>query len=339
MEPSRTDQSTYQPTHGRGRPVSPRLHFTKMHGLGNDFMVVDLVTQRAQLTPELIRRWADRRTGIGFDSLLTLEPPHDPDTDFRYRFFNADGSEAEQCGNGARCIGRFVSDQRLSPKGRLVLDTNGGRIAVALAEDDTVEVDMGVPQLQPERIPFDTRYARHLDGVRYALQSSQGEVIVVPVSLGNPHAVIFVDDVQRAPVATLGAELERHPAFPARVNVGFCEVVDGGFARLRVFERGIGETRACGSGACAAVVAGQLIGRLAGHIDGHVDCHVGGQLNEGRATTGTGTPSAGLSMSQQNCSVKVSLPGGKLRITWPGPGTNITMTGPACSVFEGQLEL
>ena len=286
---------------GRSRSPGVRLRFTKMHGLGNDFMVIDLVTQRAQLTPEQIRAWADRRTGIGFDQLLTLEPPTHPESDFRYRIFNADGAEVEQCGNGARCVGRFISAQQLSPKPTLTLETNGGRIHVALGDGDTVEVNMGVPELTPERIPFDVAHARRLDEVRYALQTSQGEVIVVPVSIGNPHAVIFVADLQYAPVLALGAELEVHPAFPARVNVGFCEVIDAGFARLRVFERGVGETRACGTGACAAVVAGQLVRRL-------------------------------------DTQVKLALTGGKLRIAWPGPGNPISMTGPASSVYEGQLD-
>ena len=301
MEPQRTSDTVSNTANNRSRGQGARLRFTKMHGLGNDFMVIDLVTQRAQLNPEQIRAWADRRTGIGFDQLLLLEPPTHPDSDFRYRIFNADGTEVEQCGNGVRCVGRFISDQQLSPKAVLTLETSSGCVQVSLGDDDAVRVNMGVPDLSLARIPFAAAHARQVDAVRYALQTSQGEVIVVPVSIGNPHAVLFVDDAQRAPVTSLGEELQMHPAFPARVNVGFCEVVDEGFARLRVFERGVGETRACGTGACAAAVAGQLTGQL-------------------------GTQ------------VKLSLSGGKLRIAWPGRDHPISMTGPASSVYEGQLD-
>ena len=286
----------------RARNAAMRLRFTKMHGLGNDFMVIDLVTQRAQITPELICAWADRRTGIGFDQLLMLEPPTHPESDFRYRIFNADGAEVEQCGNGARCIARFIFAQQLSPKPVLRLETNGGPIQVGLVGPDSVEVNMGVPELAPARVPFDVSHARPVDGVSYGVHTTCGEVLVVPVSIGNPHAVVFVARLQDAQVARLGAELQTHPAFPARVNVGFCEVVDAGMARLRVFERGVGETRACGSGACAAAVAGQLVGLL------------GGQVN-------------------------IALPGGALQLAWSGPGNPISMVGPASLVYEGQIEI
>jgi diaminopimelate epimerase len=275
-----------------------KVRFSKMHGLGNDFMVVDLVSQHAEFLPERIRCLADRHTGVGFDQLLLVEPPRDPDADFRYRIFNADGQEAEQCGNGARCFARFVHDNHLSPKPTLRLETNTGFITTRLCGDDDVEVDMGVPRLAPEDVPFVA------DGVRttYPLDVDGTTVDVTPVSMGNPHAVIFVPSVFDAPVETLGAAIGRHPRFPKGVNVGFCQVVDTGFARLRVFERGVGETRACGTGACAAAVAGQMAGRLG-----------------------------------KRC--KISLPGGKLRIQWPGPGEPLSLVGPAALVFEGQVEL
>jgi diaminopimelate epimerase len=275
-----------------------QLRFAKMHGLGNDFMVIDRVSQHFDLEPELVRRWADRHTGVGFDQLLAVEPPGDPEADFRYRIFNADGSEAEQCGNGARCFARFVADNQLSVKDTLVLETNGGPISTTLKSDDQVEVDMGVPSTQPADVPFeaDTRELAYLVNV------DNCRVAVTPVSVGNPHAVIFVDSVADAPVASLGAALSRHDRFPEGANVGFCQVVDRGFARLRVFERGVGETRACGTGACAAVVAGKI------------NSHLGER-------------------------VKISLPGGKVRINWPGPGSPVKMIGPACLVYEGTIDL
>jgi diaminopimelate epimerase len=275
-----------------------KIRFAKMHGLGNDFMVVDLVSQHAEFTPERIRCLADRHTGVGFDQLLLVEPPRDPDADFRYRIFNADGSEAEQCGNGARCFARFVRDNQLSPKPTLRLETNTGIVATRLCGDGDVEVNMGVPGLAPVDVPF----LADAPAISYPLEVNGATVEVTPVSMGNPHAVIFVPSVFDAPVATLGAAIGSHPRFPSGVNVGFCQVVDPGFARLRVFERGVGETRACGTGACAAAVAGQLTGRLGARC-------------------------------------KISLPGGKLRIQWPGPGASLSMVGPAALVFEGQIEL
>jgi diaminopimelate epimerase len=275
-----------------------KIRFSKMHGLGNDFMVVDLVTQHADFQPERIRCLADRHTGVGFDQLLLVEPPHDPDADFRYRIFNADGTEAEQCGNGARCFARFVRDNDLSPKSTLTLETSTGRIVTRLCPQNDVEVNMGVPRLAPAEIPF------LADGTRttYPLDVDGTTVDITPVSVGNPHAVLFVPSVFDAPVAALGAAIGAHHRFPQGVNVGFCQVVDPGFARLRVFERGAGETRACGTGACAAAVAGQLTGRLG-----------------------------------KRC--KISLPGGKLKIHWDGPGETLLMIGPTALVFEGQIEL
>jgi diaminopimelate epimerase len=275
-----------------------RIQFSKMHGLGNDFMVVDRVTQHVPLTRELIQRFADRHTGIGFDQLLSVEPPTDPDTDFRYRIYNADGNEAEQCGNGARCFAKFVVDNHLSNKTELRLQTACGVIATQLRDDGMVEVDMGVPTTEPSRIPFIADAA----ATSYRVAVGDTSVDVVPVSVGNPHAVLFVDSVNAAPVATLGPLLERHERFPHGANVGFCQVVDSGFARLRVFERGVGETRACGTGACAAAVAGVLTGRLAERV-------------------------------------KISLPGGKVKISWAGPGQSLHMLGPACLVYEGSVEI
>jgi diaminopimelate epimerase len=275
-----------------------RLQFSKMHGLGNDFMVVDQVSQPLRLTSDTIRRLADRHTGVGFDQLLCVEPPTDPETDFRYRIFNADGSEAEQCGNGARCFAKFVVDSGLSNKTQLKLQTSNGVIATRLREDGMVEVDMGVPSLDPAQIPFVT----DSPATSYRIEVGDTSVEVVPVSIGNPHAVLFVDSVATAPVESLGPLLMRHPRFPNGANVGFCQVIDAGFARLRVYERGVGETRACGSGACAAAVAAVMTGR----------CHE---------------------------RVKISLPGGKVRISWAGPGQPLYMTGPACLVYEGCVEI
>jgi diaminopimelate epimerase len=275
-----------------------RIQFSKMHGLGNDFMVLDQLTQHVHLTPELVQRLADRRTGIGFDQLLAVEPPTDPDSDFRYRIYNADGTEAEQCGNGARCFARFVVDNHLSNKTELKLQTSSGVIATRLRDDGMVEVDMGIPTTVPEQIPF----LADQQATTYRIAVGNAEVEVVPVSVGNPHAVLFVDSVNTAPVDTLGPLLVRHERFPNGANVGFCQVVDSGFARLRVYERGVGETRACGTGACAAAVAGVLTGRFGERV-------------------------------------KISLPGGKVKISWAGPGHCLHMLGPACLVYEGNIEI
>jgi diaminopimelate epimerase len=282
------------------------LEFAKMHGLGNDFMVLDLVTQVAEIDAARVRTWADRRTGVGFDQLLMIEPPTDPEADFRYRIFNADGSEVEQCGNGARCAALYVAHRELSPKTAFVMQTMNGQITTRLIGGDQVEVDMGEPRTAPECVPFDPR----ADGgalpvaeqpLAYALTVAGQHFEITPVSMGNPHCVLFVPNVTEAPVESVGPALVGHPVFPEGANIGFCQVVDPGFIRLRVFERGVGETRACGTGACAAVVAAQLRGAV-------------GQR------------------------VKVSLPGGKVRIAWQGPGTPVRMTGPATLVFEGRIE-
>jgi diaminopimelate epimerase len=277
-----------------------------MHGLGNDFMVLDLVTQQWAPSTAQVRAWADRRTGIGFDQLLLIEPPTDPDADFRYRIFNADGDEVEQCGNGARCAAHYISHRRLSPKPELIMQTLGGPITTRLLERDQVEVDMGEPRLRPADIPFDPAAGPGATAVPGCEATYEMAILGIPgrfttVSVGNPHCVLFVDSVADAPVPEIGAELVAHPVFPEGANIGFCQIVDRGFVRLRVYERGVGETRACGTGACAAAVAAQLLG------------HVGSR-------------------------VKVSLPGGKVRISWQGQGTPVTLTGPATLVFEGRIE-
>ncbi|UQY37131.1 diaminopimelate epimerase [Pseudomonas fulva] len=274
------------------------LRFTKMHGLGNDFMVLDLVSQHAHIQPKHAKQWGDRHTGIGFDQLLLVEPPQHPDVDFRYRIFNADGSEVEQCGNGARCFARFVLDKRLTVKKHIRVETKGGIIELNVRADGLITVDMGAPRLVPEQIPFQAdaealSYTVDVDGQRHELAA---------VSMGNPHAVLRVDDVDSAPVHELGAKLEHHPRFPQRVNVGFLQVVDRQRGRLRVWERGAGETQACGTGACAAAVAA-------------------------------------IRQGWMDSPVQLELPGGKLHIEWAGPGQPVMMTGPAVRVYEGQVRL
>lgn len=287
--------------HGMSRPArnqGPTLNFTKMHGLGNDFMVVDAISQPFRLRPEMIRKLADRHFGVGFDQLLVVEPPGLPDVDFRYRIFNADGSEVEQCGNGARCFARFVRDQRLTNRRVIRVQTAAGVIELRVGREGWITVNMGVPELNPAAIPFaadsrQTVYPVEVEGQSLELSA---------VSMGNPHGVLLVDDVDSAPVATLGPALERHPRFPARANIGFLQVVDRGNARLRVFERGAGETLACGTGACAAVVAGQMRGLL-------------------------------------DKRVRITLPGGDLVIEWQGEGAPVMMEGPTARVFDGQIRL
>lgn len=274
------------------------LRFTKMHGLGNDFVVIDGVRQRVSLTPDQVRFLADRRRGVGCDQVLIVEPPQSAGVDFRYRIFNADGGEVGQCGNGARCFARFVFEEGLTDKTRIPVETAGGRMELELLDDGQVRVDMGVPRLAPAEIPF----LAPAQAARYALEVDGREFEVGAVSLGNPHAVLVVPDVAAAPVGTLGPRIERHARFPERVNVGFIQVLAPDRVRLRVFERGAGETEACGSGACAAAVIGQVQGVL-------------------------------------GPKVRVSLPGGDLVISWAGVGEPVYMTGPATRVFEGQIEL
>ena len=273
-----------------------------MHGLGNDFMVVDLVTQPTLPAPAQIRAWSDRRTGIGFDQFLAVLPPEAPDMDFRYRIFNADGSEAEQCGNGARCFARFVVDERLTAKRRLRLQTSSGSVGTQLLANGDVQVHLGVPGTEPETVPFaaEESVAMQGDPVSHTVDLDGARLQLTPVSMGNPHAVIFVDDIAQADVERVGGGLQQHPCFPAQVNVGFLQVVNRRFGRLRVYERGVGETRACGSGACAAVVAGRLHDRF-------------------------------------DACVKLSLPGGTLQVAWSGPGDAAKLTGPTELVYRGTL--
>lgn len=277
------------------------LAFSKMHGLGNDFMVLDLVTQQWTIEPQKIAEWADRQTGIGFDQLLILAPPTDPDFDFTYRIFNVDGREAEQCGNGARCIARFAADQGLSPKPSLRLQTTTGYITTTLRDPDLVEVDLGVPQLEPAAVPFAPTGPAEQDG-RHALTVGGERVLLMPVSMGNPHGVVFVENTADTPVQSLGPALTEHSAFPEQANIGFCQVIDSSFMRLRVHERGVGETRACGSGACAAVVAAHRLGLVGDRV-------------------------------------KVSLPGGKVRVSINPADGHVHLSGPTAWVYHGSVEV
>ncbi|ALR16979.1 MULTISPECIES: diaminopimelate epimerase [Vibrio] len=272
------------------------FHFSKMHGLGNDFMVVDCITQNVFFSQDLIRRLADRHTGVGFDQLLVVEAPYDPETDFHYRIFNADGSEVEQCGNGARCFARFVRLKGLTNKYSISVSTKKGKMILNVEDDGEVTVNMGVPEFEPNKIPFKAKQKEKT----YIMRAGDNTLFCGAVSMGNPHVVTVVDDVDTADVDTLGPLLESHERFPERVNAGFMQVVDRSHIRLRVYERGAGETQACGSGACGAVAVGILQGLL-----------------------------------DEN--VKVSLPGGELNISWQGPGKPLFMTGPATHVFDGQL--
>lgn len=274
------------------------LRFTKMHGLGNDFVVIDGFSRAVSLSAEQVRRIADRRFGVGCDQLLLVERPTVAGADFRYRIFNADGGEVEQCGNGARCFARFVRDQGLTTRDDIAVETLGGVIHPRIEPDGRVTVNMGVPRLEPAEIPF-TASAR---ATVYDLDVDDKLYSISAVSMGNPHAVLVVPDVDTAPVTTLGPLIERHLRFPRRVNAGFMQVQARGRIRLRVFERGVGETLACGTGACAAVVAGRLRALL-------------------------------------DERVAVQLPGGTLDIAWAGEGKPVWMTGPAATVFEGTLEL
>ncbi|KAB2963678.1 diaminopimelate epimerase [Zoogloea sp.] len=278
--------------------MSKKLAFTKMQGLGNDFVMIDAVRQEIQLSGDQVRHLADRHFGVGCDQLLVVEPAQTPGVDFRYRIFNADGGEVEQCGNGARCFARFVFDQGLTDKREIRVETKRGIIAPRLEDDGNVTVDMGVPVLNPADVPF----VSDSDAWVQPLDVAGSSVAITAVSMGNPHAVQVVADVDTAPVAEQGPLIEHHPRFPARVNAGFLQIVDAHRVRLRVFERGAGETLACGTGACAAVVTGIL---------------------------------RELVVSP----VTVETRGGELTIAWGGVGTPVMMTGPAVTVFSGELTL
>jgi diaminopimelate epimerase len=274
------------------------LKFTKMHGLGNDFMVLDLVRQQVSLTSLLIRKLSDRKTGVGFDQLLIIEPATQPACDFAYRIYNFDGGEVEHCGNGARCVARFVVDQGLTTKTELTFHMVKGTIRTVLGPDSTVTVDMGPPILDPVLIPFQAS----AQALTYPLQVAGNDYEISAVSMGNPHAVMVVADTDNAPVKELGPLIEYHPRFPERVNAGFMQVLEANTIKLRVYERGTGETLTCGTGACAAVVAGRLRGLLAEEVSVHTH-------------------------------------GGTLHIRWNGGQHSVWMTGPTATVFEGQLAL
>jgi diaminopimelate epimerase len=286
-----------------------KLQFTKMHGAGNDFIVIDAIHQDIDFTPAQWQRLADRRFGIGADQILVVEKPRLPGCDFRYRIYNNDGGEVEQCGNGARAFVKFVSEKGLSSKDSIRVETMAGIIAPRLERDGSITVDMGAPVLEPALVPFD---ASGLDGVAQgrdtvwpldlALPGNAATVLVSVVSMGNPHAVQVVDDVDAQDLDVTGPRIEHHPRFPRRVNAGYMQIVDRQHVKLRVFERGAGETLACGTGACAAAVAGILRGLL-------------------------------------DSPVRISARGGELSIAWQGPGHPVLMTGPAVTVFEGTIEL
>lgn len=268
-----------------------------MHGLGNDFIVIDAVSQPVSLDPATIRRWADRHFGIGFDQLLVVEKPGESG-DFRYRIFNADGGEVEQCGNGARCFARFVHDHDLTRKNTIRVETACGVIMPTVEENGEVSVDMGIPRFEPDQIPFITQER----ALTYPLNVNNREIEISVVSIGNPHAVQIVPDIDLAPVTSEGPVIESHPFFPEKVNAGYMQIVDRTHIRLRVFERGAGETLACGTGACAAAVSGIARGLL-------------------------------------DSEVQVTMHGGNLRIRWEGENQPVWMTGPAVTVFEGEIEL
>ena len=286
-----------------------KLNFTKMHGAGNDFIVIDAISQNIDFTPAQWQRLADRRFGIGADQILVVEKPRLPGCDFRYRIYNNDGGEVEQCGNGARAFVKFVSEKGLSSKASIRVETMAGIIAPRLEADGSITVDMGAPVLEPALVPFD---AAGLAGVAQgsdtlwpldlALPGHSTPVLVSVVSMGNPHAVQVVDDVDAQDLEQSGPLIEHHPRFPRRVNAGYLQIVDRHHVKLRVYERGAGETLACGTGACAAAVAGILRGRL-------------------------------------DSPVRISARGGELSIAWQGPGQPVLMTGPAVTVFEGTIEL
>jgi len=274
------------------------LSFTKMHGLGNDFVVLDGIAQRIELTAAQLRRLADRRLGVGCDQVLLVERPTRPDADFRYRIWNSDGGEVEQCGNGARCFMKFVRDRGYTQARRIRVETAGGIIVPEMSADGEVSVDMGIPAFGAEEVPF-------IGGTDAIVQPVEldGRTLEVSVaSMGNPHVVQLVADVEQAPVTTQGPRLEHHRRFPQRVNAGYMQVVDRATIRLRVWERGAGETLACGTGACAAVVTGIRRGLL-------------------------------------DSTVRVRTRGGWLTISWQGPGTAVQMTGPATTVFDGEWEV
>ncbi|MBC3870969.1 diaminopimelate epimerase [Undibacterium oligocarboniphilum] len=282
-----------------------KLKFTKMHGAGNDFVVIDGIHQHVQLTPAQWQRIADRRFGVGADQILVVEPSGTAGVDFRYRIYNADGGEVEQCGNGSRAFVRFVTEKKLTDKTAIRVETMSGIIEPRMETDGSITVDMGAPVLEPARVPFDADGLQAVAEGRdqlWPLAIHGRQSLFSVVSMGNPHAVQVVPDTEAFPVLADGPVIEHHPRFPKRVNAGFMQIVDRGHIRLRVFERGAGETLACGTGACAAVVAGIRRGLL-------------------------------------DSPVQVSTHGGELSITWQGEGQSVMLTGPAVTVFEGEINL
>ncbi len=279
-----------------------RLRFTKMHGAGNDFIVFDAADERAVPTPAQLRALADRHTGIGFDQALVLMPPRRTGTLVYYRIFNADGGEVEQCGNGARAVAELLRRTARAQPGEIAMDSPAGVVAARILGAGRIAVAMGEPVFEPSALPFDAPSPSASGAPFYGIEVDGRTVEIGVVSMGNPHAVLCVDDVGSAPVATLGAAIERHPRFPRRVNVGFMRILDAGRIHLRVFERGVGETLACGTGACAAVAVGRKAGRLAERV-------------------------------------AVRLPGGVLEVRWPGPGQPLWLQGPAAVAFEGEVEV
>lgn len=274
------------------------LQFTKMHGTGNDFVVIDLISQHCKLRSREIRMLADRHFGVGCDQVLVVEPPQNPQVDFRYRIYNADGGEVEQCGNGARCFARFVREKKLTTKKVITVETSCGVITLRVLPNHDVEVNMGVPEFEPRNIPFQAPSR----APSYALQVDGREFEIGAVSMGNPHAILRVNSTKGAEVETLGPLIESHPDFPKRVNAGFMQIVSEHEIKLRVYERGVGETLACGTGACAAVAYG-------------------------------------ISRGWLRDSVTVALPGGKLSVAWAGEGQPIMMTGPTAIVFDGTIKI
>jgi diaminopimelate epimerase len=275
-----------------------QIQFSKMHGLGNDFVVIDNVTQNVFFSKEKIQQLSDRNFGIGFDQLLMVEPPYDPDQDFHYRIFNADGSEVSQCGNGARCFARFVKMKGLTNRNKIVVSTKAGRMVLYLEKDGQVTVNMGVPEFEPSLVPIKAQKREKT----YILRAQDQTFFCGAVSMGNPHCVLLVDDVETADVETMGPLLEKHERFSEGANVGFMQIINHSHIKLRVFERGAGETLACGSGACAAVAVGQLQNRL-------------------------------------SKDVRVDLRGGSLKIRWQGGDNVLKMTGAAEHVFDGYINL
>ncbi len=279
-----------------------KLHFTKMHGIGNDFIVLDHTKSPFQLTQEIIQSLSHRQLGIGFDQLLVVENTTLKDVDFKYRIFNQDGGEVEQCGNGARCFYRFVKDKHLTKKESIRVETKSGVITLTEDHEHMIEVNMGEPIFNPKLIPFISDTEKNEYSISIDLPNQKEMINVAVLSMGNPHAVMTVEDIDKAPVETLGAYLESHPLFPKRVNVGFMTIVTPHHVRLRVFERGVGETLACGTGACAAVVSG-------------------------------------IKRDLLISPVKVDMPGGSLYIDWKGDKNSVMMKGPAVTLFEGDIEI